>query len=309
MAKAPKNVPGAGQGHYIQRKQNKAVSEIYDYYAGIETPMDVTDDECERFKTNLLKVKTILNCRQLAVQGEDKTSDAEPYFIRTMLPRDVATSFFHFRRQDGSNTHRLYANIHKHGRLKTFLNLSHRLWNVNDFLCGKVAGPAAKRADTAVFYFKSKAGLDNGVQAITNYARGIPERFGQDRPKLTMPVPGLLGFGIGTQPPKIQIMRQAHNDFVAFGCSQSFGTYRAHVIFMALENSTISMNYSPLQAAYCSAFKKRAKNYLTVAGIDPDHPWRQGAPRISGTRDASEVLRRIGTLNENGVDTGWPIAA
>ena len=83
---------------------------------------------------------------------------------------------------------------------------------------------------------------------------------------------------LGMEPPGLAVIRSG-GEYYAEEMGQSFGFYRAMLIFMALDRTHFTRAGQTDQQR-CAAFKNRAAKYLfTQAGIDPDRPAEQSEPK------------------------------
>ena len=80
--------------------------------------------------------------------------------------------------------------------------------------------------------------------------------------------------------------------------AQSFGFYRASLIFMALDRTRFKVP-GQTDNDRADAFKRRAAKYFLAAGIDPDRPSEQSAPK--NLKKLAELEYRIeGDLDDKG---------
>lgn len=283
MAKAPQ-VKNNVQPHMLKHSKNDAVNHIYTHYQKAEknevNPKRKNDDVEEKFKRRILEIKRQLPGCTLKIQGNKyvEAQDADDNDVNLMFMKDIRPAFFHFRKERRPASHRVYFNITEHGRLRAFFNLAHRAWTTPGLLNCKVAGPGEPRADSAVFYFDSADAMNYGIQQIYPWVKTHPQYFNVELPKLTKKVQGLQGVSIGLEPPARQLVkvegRGDNERFAERTVSQSFGTYRAHLIFMALENSERPGMYNWKSKYAYNKFKKRTEKYFQVAGIDVEKPWQ-----------------------------------
>ena len=85
------------------------------------------------------------------------------------------------------------------------------------------------------------------------------------------------GVALGMEPPGLAVIRSG-GEYYAEEMGQSFGFYRAMLIFMALDRTHFTRAGQTDQQR-CAAFKNRAAKYFPQAGIDPDRPAEQSEPK------------------------------
>ncbi|HET8706930.1 MAG TPA: T3SS effector HopA1 family protein, partial [Pseudomonadales bacterium] len=84
------------------------------------------------------------------------------------------------------------------------------------------------------------------------------------------------GVATAMEPPHLSLVSSG-GKYYGTESSQSFGSYRAQLIFMALDR-TKSSRPNQSDSDRFEAFKHRVEKYFRQAGIDPDNPAEQSAP-------------------------------
>ena len=202
----------------------------------------------------------------------------------------VGGAFVHFAKGNADATkHRVYVNVKRDHLGTAFRNIATAIWPEACLNSTKVGGPlGAARADSVVIYL-SDGPRDSVLAKVRAYYDKNKGYFGADTPKLTVPVDGMPGVALGMEPPGLAVIRSG-GQYYAQRMPQSFGFYRAMLIFMALDRTpfTVQGQSDPQR---CAAFKRRAEKYFVHAGIDPDRPAEQSAPKA--LKPISELDRRI----------------
>lgn len=202
----------------------------------------------------------------------------------------VGGAFVHFAKGSTDATkHRVYVNVKRDHLGTAFRNIATAIWPEACLNSTKVGGPlGAARADSVVIYL-SDGPRDAVLAKVRTYYDKNKGHFGHDTPKLTVPVEGMPGVALGMEPPGLAVIRSG-GQYYAQKMSQSFGFYRAMLIFMALDRTQFTVQ-GQTDPQRCAAFKRRAEKYFVHAGIDPDRPAEQSAPKA--LKPISELDRRI----------------
>jgi len=234
-------------------------------HTGIDPVVQIGSDAADLTRGSLVMIKSNpITC---------ETRDGKK--IDLSLQR-IGTCFVHFSK-GGPATHRIYLNI-----LPAYLGGAfRRIYTlINDertLSSAKVTGPLARvRADSIVIYLTGRDGIKPVTEKIQTYHAKNKSQFGAAVPRLTTPVKGMQGVSIGMEPPSITVVRSG-GSYYAAESAQSFGFYRASLIFMALDRTRFT---APGQGDTdrARAFKRRAAKYFRAAGIDPDRPSEQDVP-------------------------------
>jgi hypothetical protein len=202
----------------------------------------------------------------------------------------VGGAFVHFVKGNADATkHRVYVNVKRDHLGPAFRSIATALWPEACLNSAKVGGPlGSARADSVVIYL-SDGQRDPVLAKLRAYYDGNRGHFGADTPKLTVPVDGMPGVALGMEPPGLAVIRSG-GQYYAERMPQSFGFYRAMLIFMALDRTRFAVP-GQTDPQRCAAFKRRAEKYFVHAGIDPDRPAEQSAPKA--LKPISELDRRI----------------
>ncbi len=86
----------------------------------------------------------------------------------------------------------------------------------------------------------------------------------------------MRGVGTAMEPPDFTLVSTG-GSFYRRNRGQSFGAYRAELIFIALERTRLKVNGQSEQQRR-TAFKNRVEKYFRRAGINPDRPAEQEEP-------------------------------
>ena len=202
----------------------------------------------------------------------------------------VGGAFVHFAKGNADATkHRVYVNVKRDHLGPAFRSIATAIWPESCLNSTKVGGPlGAARADSVVIYL-SDGQKDSVLAKLRAYYDKNKGHFGADTPKLTVPVEGMPGVALGMEPPGLAVIRSG-GQYYAEKMPQSFGFYRAMLIFMALDRTHFTRpGQTDLQR--CDAFKRRTEKYFVHAGIDPDRPAEQSAPKA--LKPISELDRTI----------------
>ncbi len=186
------------------------------------------------------------------------------------LAKEAAGDFVHYRKTSAiACRERIYINAALVHRGEVFKEIVSRIWNVVGFLNAKVDGPLGPqdRRDTIVIYLFDQAAVDEVVLIITDYQRTKAHHFRDAVPVMTAAVPGLVGVSRGMEPPGIFLVQQGAN-FVGLRYNQSFGFYRASLIFRALRDAGTANE---------QGFLRKIREYFAAGGVDIDNPGLQGA--------------------------------
>jgi hypothetical protein len=306
-----------GRGAVLGEK-NEGIWAVYDIYTGADSGGGVGTDvaaqvsRCERFLTLLeADIRTapeiqhgnaFLHAPRGTMQEALRLGSVEVTDLKSKKPikvtrRMVGKAFLHFRKSQIPCAHRIYVHTkpeHRGEVMWTALSVF-KVWAVDGLSNAKVAGPDDDgRADSILFYLKDGKSRDEVLTRLKPYARTCRHHFDAKLPRLTEPVPGMTGFGTADEPPSLHIVKSGEG-FYARREAQSFGFYRASLIFMALDRTKLARP-GQSDADRCAAFKRRAEKYLRAGGVDPDRPALQGVPQAMLGWDALEA--RIGKLPE-----------
>ncbi|MEM9221834.1 MAG: hypothetical protein AAGB11_05475 [Pseudomonadota bacterium] len=271
--------------HMIRHSKNPGVDMIYNHYCGgggvAKCPTQSRsklNDRAARYQRLILEINSLLPSSRLKIQGNEyvSTNNASRADVIMMRFEDLSDAWFHFKKSNQVGTHRIYLNIKEAARLRAFASIARRVWDLSGFATSKVAGPGETRADTAVFYFCGRQSRDAALDLITAYVRRHPNYFNVEVPKLTQKVRGIQGVSTADEPPMKQLIEfKNNNGEIVFGersVNQSFGSYRSHLMYMALEKTYGNCRYSLFPGSYYREFKKQVERYFMAGGINPNCP-------------------------------------
>jgi HopA1 effector protein family len=317
MAKSPTG--HSGRGIHLGDK-NPAIWAVYKIYSSSgdtssaipsfdEATVDAFIDDLDRLEkeSNSEAVIQIGDDFVLLKRGELAMIKSKPFQKTTLKEQRVVTldvkqignCFVHFVKKDSGATDRIYLNVHPVHLGRAFRRI-YLLIQTEPFLASaKVTGPVGEvRADSIVIYLNDGQGIEPVVTKIRTYYVKNVNHFGAATPKLTAPVKGMPGVALGMQPPDITVLRSGGSYYTAPVEAQSFGFYRASLIFMALDRTRFKVS-GQTDNDRADAFKRRAAKYFLAAGIDPDRPSEQSAPK--NLKKLAELEYRIeGDLDDKG---------
>jgi HopA1 effector protein family len=192
--------------------------------------------------------------------------------------QQIGKSFVHFAApHDVTTKHRVYLNVRHPHRGEVFRRLVVAIWDVKGLASAKVSGPLDRsRADSVVVYLSDEAGRADALRRMRPVYDRHRNHFGAATPKLTVPIEGMPGVSTGMEPPSLGLVRSG-GKYYGQKTRQSFGFYRASLIFMALDRTHFVWE-GQSDAEREEAFRRRAVKYFRQAGIDPDRPAEQYAP-------------------------------
>jgi len=289
----------SGRGIYLFRK-NPAVMAIYKMYNSMEqeensvqavegTTVESFIDELDSLEKTAGLEPTVqhssdfykLNKGELAgikskpVTKKDKSGQHEMPISKQV----IGHAFVHFSISRAKATvHRIYINVKTAHAGEVFRSLVTDLAKDPHMASAKVAGPLCrKRSDTIVMYLNDTPGREQVIETIRKYYDKNKNKFEYSTPKLTTPVKDMPGVATAMEPPHLSLVSSG-GKYYGQKASQSFGTYRAQLIFMALDRTKSSRPDQSDDDRF-DAFKHRVGKYFQQAGIDPDRPAEQSEPK------------------------------
>ena len=296
----------SGRGVHLGEK-NDAIWEVYGMYndAGGATSNDMAAvppfiDELDNLEKAVGVAATlqVKNDLVLLNRGQLANIKTTPFKTQTRKERKNVTvdqavvggAFVHFIKGSSDATkHRVYVNVKRDHLGAAFRNIATAIWPEASLNSTKVGGPlGAARADSVVIYL-SDGPRDSVLAKLRAYYDKNKGHFGADTPKLTVPVEGMPGVALGMEPPGLAVIRSG-GQYYEQKMDQSFGFYRAMLIFMALDRTHFVVQ-GQTDPQRCAAFKRRTEKYFVHAGIDPDRPAEQSQPKA--LKPISELDRTI----------------
>ncbi len=260
---------------------NEGVGRIYDMY---NEPDSSAASSSDTNYLTALKGQLVELERQIGqppeVQIGSNFTDWLPGAMANAREKALKDRFFHYRRIKNSPTiHRIYVNALLGVRGEVFREILVGLWNVKGLNNAKVASHA-DRVDTIVIYLQTQEATEKALTSICKFHKTNEHHFGSALPKLVSPasVDGRVMRGVGTamEPPDFTLVSTG-GSFYRRNRGQSFGAYRAELIFIALERTRLKVNGQSEQQRR-TAFKNRVEKYFRRAGINPDRPAEQEEP-------------------------------
>jgi HopA1 effector protein family len=201
---------------------------------------------------------------------------------------------------------RIYVNPLPEHAAEVFANVAKLAHDIPGFFGSKIGDAAVAHTarDVFVLYLDEKLAADRDAlsretrRALGDYHRHNEEKFVDEVPRFTHPV--LKGVGIGAEPPGDDALTTAlHERPIGTGAMTSegepedlhlpgswsnvprfsFSTYRAQLIFEALQSTHDS-----------GAYRRRILDNFAIAGIDAN------APYLQGDLPSARVLYRLGLV-------------
>lgn len=304
-----------GQTHLV--RDNKAVERIYRHICGATAGKKPGQKPMEDFaKTLYRKLHNKLDGRiryicQTKVWTEMRDLSAFPYW------EDWIAAFIHVQRRPmGPCRERVYINLAEATRANAFSAILKKIWHLPGLCSAKVAAPGAAKTDTVVIYCDTRETRLEIVKIVKKYQKKNLRHFGYELPKMVASAG--VGIGHGAEPPIMHPERPNSQRFEAGQADgQSFGWYRATLIFIALERTQfpeeMSQNFSRAgvnltgfqnairrngmnldiegeQKRQVNAvremgqkmeFERRVEEIFRLAGLNAEHPETQGDPILN----------------------------
>ncbi|WP_299472068.1 hypothetical protein [uncultured Roseibium sp.] len=205
-------------------------------------------------------------------------------FNRLMNRTDIIGSYIHFNKKDGICLERVYINLKEENRGTSFGGIMLKIWGISGVLSVKVAAPGSVGADSAVVYCATSSARKKVISKLKKYQRAKPRHFNGELPKLVASA-GVPGVGYGAEPPSKQPMRPDSQTFSAVDASQSFGMYRASLIFIALERTVFpkevqfdpkqGLNFERIVRNQKKEFEQRVQTLFERGGLSVKYPHKQ----------------------------------
>jgi hypothetical protein len=308
---------GRPKGQTHLSRNNRAVREIYGYICGATKGTRITERTMTRFSGTLYrKLHNRLPGRiRYICQHNDWTRMRD--LADFPAPREWVGAFIHFQKRPSVPVReRVYINLKEETRANAFSAILKKIWHLPGVSSAKVAAPGAVKTDTVLVYCDSRETRLEVIRIVTKYQKKNLRYFGSELPKLVAPVGA--GIGHGAEPPIIHPERPNSQRFEAGDVDgQSFGLYRATLIFTALERtqfpedmpqdfSRAGINLSAYQNAnrrygmhldiageqkkqvnavremgQKMEFERRVEEIFRLAGLNAEHPETQDAPILS----------------------------
>lgn len=307
-----------GRTHLSQH--NRAIGKIYGYISS-ENPANPEDrvsrstmDSFRRVLSNELQSKLpgVTSKIQSHEWKEMKSVSDFPNWDEWI------GSFIHYRTsQRVQCKERVYINLKEKTRASAFATILKKIWDIPGLYAAKVAAPGARKCDTVVIYCDSSESRKAVIEEVKKHQRRRQSHFASELPRLV--APDGFGIGHGAEPPTVHPQRVNSQSFelVRAKEGQSFGLYRAELIFIALERTQFpeNMNHdcrragmdlrrfqnanrrhgmqldiegeqkrkldAVAQRAQKTEFEVRVGEVFRLAGLNPEHPETQGAVIVS----------------------------
>ncbi|TYC49151.1 hypothetical protein FMN50_24095 [Rhodobacterales bacterium] len=282
---------------------NRGIDMIYDHYAFTRKKRKVKVEESkaiENFLTQLearySEIKRLAPAPTIALQAA-KGLDIINSLADLKARSDLKGRFIHFIKEDRSVTDRIYVNLRNKHRGQAFGRILKRIWDVEGMSSAKIEVPGGgPRADAMVIYCRNEKTTEEVVGKIRGYQAKHPDFFGGSLPKLVKHFDGLKGVGYGKEPPRMLPIRTRSGRFLGKATNQqSFGRYRATLIFIALEQTEFPQTVDPLRMrmnfskhadpvaartnrinhSARNEFERNVKIVFERAGISVEDPYKQ----------------------------------
>ncbi|WP_305986414.1 T3SS effector HopA1 family protein [Roseibium sp. MMSF_3544] len=295
---------------------NRAVNEIYGYICGATARNPPDERTMQKFSETLRrKLRNQLTgaeyqC-QTNVMKRMRSLDNFPEW------RGWVGAFIHFiTPYNVMCRERVYLNLKEQTRANAFAAILKKIWHLPGLYSAKVAAPGSRKTDTAVIYCDTRETREEVVKIVKKYQKRYARYFDTQLPKLV--ASDGKGIGHGAEPPDMHPERRDSQSFArGHTDGQSFGYYRATLIFIALERTQFpeNMNHdcrragmdlrrfqnangrhgmqldiegeqkrkldAVAQRAQKAEFEVRVEEVFRLAGLSAEHPETQGAVIVS----------------------------
>ncbi len=259
--------------------KNAGVARIYRMYSDIRGGSSSKRSHLVAMKRELVKLESTID-KPPEVQGDNKQWDYQ--ILGWMANADLdelRSKFFHYRKSRSAAVYRIYINTTPASRGALFRGIlcDYGVWDVNGLSNAKLSSPDDPRADAIIIYLRTEKATELALARIAQYHKANKGDFCGILPKLVEHAKSgtyrMDGVGVAMEPPGFRLVSTGGNLY-HIKTGQSFGSYRAELIYMALERTRLKVeNQSERQRK--TAFKNRVEKYFRHAGIDPDHPAHQ----------------------------------
>lgn len=257
---------------------NRGVSFIYKMYNDGEAASTADTKSLKAIKGELVQLETEIG-QPPEAQNKSGWNKWNKGDMANADISELGNTFFHYRKRKSETVYRIYINAQLATRGQLFREIVVELWKVDGLNNAKVS-TVDGRADSIVIYMETEESIQKALGSICAYHKVHPNLFGGALPKLVVPaeVDGyqMRGVGRAMEPPGFMLISTG-GAFYRRKKGQSFGSYRAQLIFMALERTRQKVE-GQSEEDRKAAFKRRADKYFRRAGIDPDRPADQATP-------------------------------
>lgn len=276
-----------GEPQVMTKSANAGINMIYRYYGaagnrGQEQPTSIVIENFLRELSRRLNTK--LSREPYVILQTGGTSVELGEFNKLMNRTDILGSYIHFNKKSGICRERVYINLKEETRGTSFGGIMLKIWGISGVLSVKVAAPGSVGADSAVVYCSSSSARKKVISKLKKYQRSKPRHFNGEIPKLVASA-GVPGVGYGAEPPNKQPMRPDSQTFSAVDASQSFGFYRASLIFIALERTVFpadvkfdpgkKLNFERIVRDQKREFEERVQTLFVRGGLSVKYPHKQ----------------------------------
>ena len=299
------------------RAANGGIGMIYDKYtelaANEQTGGALEAADIKRFLEQLSMAPMMLRPRPRVLRQDANGFETTDFATLSASkdPLRYKGNFIHFRhpQRGAACTHRVYINLREATRGTIFATVLGDIWDIHGVRSAKVAVPGVERADSALVYCTGREPQGRVVEALKDIHKLCKgNAFGRSLPKLVEHVPGMHGVGKATEPPHLHLMWEGEGEetmCVGVETGQSFGMYRAAIIFTALERTEFpedrrgNMRHGVRESndETKGAFKRLVKQYFEKAGLSVTNPAQQGPP--GDYMDLSRIAPHLGPNGKN----------
>ncbi|MBN9669709.1 T3SS effector HopA1 family protein [Roseibium aggregatum] len=315
---------GRPKGQTHMAKKNRAVDAIYGYICGAVRGRRVEDKEMTAFAATLRNKlvghgwlsKGLTGSPTYLLQYSEGWPDLGN-LNRFPEPSAWVGAFVHVVKQNRPECkERVYLHLKERYRAGAFATIVKKVWDFPGVTSAKVAAPGAVKTDTVLIYCDNARTRDAVIKVVKKYQNKYPHYFGSELPKLVAPAG--TGIGFGAEPPQFKPIRPNSNRFEAAEGRQSFGKFRANLIFIALERTLfpeemaapdtsrmgidlrtfdqanrrhgMQLDIAGMQRQQMNAvrnmgqqleFEQRVEEIFRLAGLDPEHPELQNDPILN----------------------------
>lgn len=333
-----------GKTHMAQK--NRAVAEVYTYLSGSIKGENFSIAQLKEFEATLRRklvghfpAFTGLGGSTKFVLQTGRSWDDLGKLNKFPAPRSWARGFIHVVKEgsDGKKCNeRVYLNLKARTRANAFGAIVRKVWHLPGVLSAKVAGPAATKSDTVLIYCTDASTRIEVIKIVKKYQQKNQRYFDSELPTLVASVG--LGIGHGAEPPSMHPIRRDSQTFEGVKTGQSFGLFRATLIFIALERTLfpeemaapdtsrhgldlrnvdranrrhgMQLDIGAQQREQANSvqafgqkleFEQRVEDVFRLAGLDPEHPELQGDEMLSGP-----LMKKFPSLPPLGPPPGPP---
>jgi type III HopA1-like effector protein len=293
-----------GRGASAGMEENEGVGRVYDMYNARDASGVASSDS-----SHLDAMQRELTLLESAIQTPPEVQGKKfDYKTRGWMAgaktKELSDKFFHYRKVQGAESvYRIYINAVPSARGKVFNGILNAcgMWKVNGLHNAKLSSPDdGGRRDSIVIYLATSKAAEDALACMLDYHKQNPGEFNGALPKLVEPTTvgsyKMHGVGTAMEPPGIRLVSTG-GEFYRRDVGQSFGAYRAELIFMALERTRLKVKDQTEQQRK-AAFMSRVEKYFRRAGIDPDRPALQMSVDVDSLPSIETIQSWANTMDK-----------